>query len=649
MAKDKLTDYSATNASNTDIGGVNIDEGMLPSDVNNALREQMTHLKNFAEGTDAINALDVVGGVTAESAVFDGTGAVKLPVGTTAQRPTPVQGQIRYNTTDASFEGYDGSAWGAIGGAGESSFTLYEYTATSGQTTFSGADDNAATLDYTVGNILVTLNGVVLDPADYTATTGTSVVLASGAATSDVMNIVAFSTFSVADTVSASSGGTFSGTVNFGSGIDVTGTVTADGLTVDSGTTDTVADFRSTDTSALIRFTDSGGSTYAGTTYQNGNGAFIVYTGGDTAGAGSHKSVTVDGAGDISFYDSTGTTQGLFWDASTQRLGLGTTSPAEQIHIESSSSAGLRIKSTGSDSNLLLQSNDGALSSIFFGDVSDQSRGLIRYDNATENMFFSVNNMQEAARIDSSGILLVGKSTSSTALQGIEVNGAAGLLVVTRNGYPTATFNRLTSDGDIIDLRKDSTTVGSIGVLTDRIYLAGANEGIAIDDDLNALIPSEETGAARDNASDLGSSGARWRNIYVGSGVYLGGTGSANQLDDYEEGTFTPTIGLNSGGTTVTYTVQTGFYTKVGNIVHALVRIENSSHTSTTNGALWRISGLPFTTDSSDAGSYVAYNNNSGNIWGSGRASNGNAYILIYGSYPSSSSTYLTITYRTTA
>jgi len=59
MAKDKLTDYSATNASNTDIGGVNIDEGMLPSDVNNALREQMTHLKNFADGTHGIDVLNL--------------------------------------------------------------------------------------------------------------------------------------------------------------------------------------------------------------------------------------------------------------------------------------------------------------------------------------------------------------------------------------------------------------------------------------------------------------------------------------------------------------------------------------------------------------------------------------------------------------
>ena len=64
MPKDKLTDYSATNASNTDVGGVNIDEGMLPSAVNNSIRELMTHLKNFSDGTDAIDALTVTGDLT---------------------------------------------------------------------------------------------------------------------------------------------------------------------------------------------------------------------------------------------------------------------------------------------------------------------------------------------------------------------------------------------------------------------------------------------------------------------------------------------------------------------------------------------------------------------------------------------------------
>ena len=56
-----------------------------------------------------------------DSAVFtnlmqSGTGATRIPAGTTAQRPSSEQGQIRYNTTNASFEGYSGSAWSGLGG-----------------------------------------------------------------------------------------------------------------------------------------------------------------------------------------------------------------------------------------------------------------------------------------------------------------------------------------------------------------------------------------------------------------------------------------------------------------------------------------------------------------------------------------------------
>ena len=55
MAKDKITDYSATASSNTDIGSVNLAENsMLPSDVNNALREQMSHLAEMNAGTHPI-------------------------------------------------------------------------------------------------------------------------------------------------------------------------------------------------------------------------------------------------------------------------------------------------------------------------------------------------------------------------------------------------------------------------------------------------------------------------------------------------------------------------------------------------------------------------------------------------------------------
>jgi cytoskeletal protein CcmA (bactofilin family) len=69
----------------------------------------------------------------------------------------------------------------------------YVYTATNNQTSFSGSDDNSQTLSYVVGYLQVFLNGVLLENGtDYAATTGNSVVLVNGAATSDILQISTF-------------------------------------------------------------------------------------------------------------------------------------------------------------------------------------------------------------------------------------------------------------------------------------------------------------------------------------------------------------------------------------------------------------------------------------------------------------------------
>ena len=57
MAKDKLTDYDSTASGNLDVGGISVAEGMLPSGVNNAMREQMSHLADFAAGTSGVDVL----------------------------------------------------------------------------------------------------------------------------------------------------------------------------------------------------------------------------------------------------------------------------------------------------------------------------------------------------------------------------------------------------------------------------------------------------------------------------------------------------------------------------------------------------------------------------------------------------------------
>jgi hypothetical protein len=85
------------------------------------------------------------------------------------------------------------------GGGGSAAFNLYKFTATSGQTTFSGTDDASQTLSYEVGNLFVTINGVIAENGtDYTATNGTSIVFTTGVATNDEINVYALNVTSVA-------------------------------------------------------------------------------------------------------------------------------------------------------------------------------------------------------------------------------------------------------------------------------------------------------------------------------------------------------------------------------------------------------------------------------------------------------------------
>ena len=80
------------------------------------------------------------------------------------------------------------------------------YQATAGQTTFSGSDANSLPLSYPAGEYVdVYQNGILLKPAtDYTSTSGTSVVLVTGASANDVVEIVVYDTFSIANSYTKS-------------------------------------------------------------------------------------------------------------------------------------------------------------------------------------------------------------------------------------------------------------------------------------------------------------------------------------------------------------------------------------------------------------------------------------------------------------
>jgi hypothetical protein len=170
--------------------------------------------------------------------------------------------------------------------------------------------------------------------------------------------------------------------------------------------------------------------------------------------------------------------------------------------------------------------------------------------------------------------------------------------------------NRLSTDGTIVDLQKDGTTVGSIGTTGGDMYIGTGDCAIRFSDGGDQIRVSTAAGSNRDAAVDLGFSDSRFKDLYLSGGVYLGGTGAANKLDDYERGTWTPTF-MNTGVTTAP-SVTTGRYTKVGDIVY--VDYYASGITLDAAGSM-RMGGLPFTV--ADSGSYSTFHYVHGSASGS--------------------------------
>jgi hypothetical protein len=482
-----------------------------------------------------------------------------------------------------------------------------------------------------------------------------------------------------------------------------------------------------------------------------GSGLYFNYA--DGGGSGSATNVS-----EVLVLDNSG------------NVGIGTSNPQGELHIKADTPS------------LYIQSDDGQSCDIIFGDVSDQSRGRIRYDSS-DNMIFQTNNLSEKMRISSDGScrwtpdgttqamtldasnnLLVGKTQSDLFTAGAELT-ATGQVYATVNAAPTARFNRKTSDGDIVDFRKDDVTVGSIGVESSKLNIGTGDTGIEFNAVQNAIIPHNQTtnvnvdnsidlgfsslrfrdlylsgglrgdttfknsagtteyarfdssgnlligmtndtpglgdtdtgasfradgasfvsrtlsdtsgstfyvnrntndgnliqfqkdgttvgsigtissgdlyiadgrdaglkldggnnqilavtsaGAQLDNTLDLGKSDTRFKDLYLSGGVYLGGTGSANKLDDYEEGTFSPTLyGASSAGTT-TYATVTGTYTKVGN--RCTINFVCSVTATTGTGSL-RLGGLPFSSSGENTTALMINNLN----WGGG------TYLMAY-------------------
>jgi hypothetical protein len=250
------------------------------------------------------------------------------------------------------------------------------------------------------------------------------------------------------------------------------------------------------------------------------------------------------------------------------------------------------------------------------------------------------------------GDLLVGKTALTLNTEGHALTPTYARF--TRDGAAPVQFNRTTSDGDIVSFYKDGSTMGSIGSRGSTLYVGRDDTNLKFVSGTDKIHPATTEGADRDNAIDLGDASARFKDLYLSGGAFLGGTGSANHLDDYEEGTWTATIGngtVNGSNTR---------YVKIGKQVTLWGYLQTFSDRSTASSV--NIGGLPFTSagDNFSAGatfhryinalgdSLTAYIPASTNTMTFYTSNQNSAYTNVLHSQLSSTSTtiFFTISYR---
>jgi hypothetical protein len=111
-----------------------------------------------------------------------------------------VTGALYWNSVSNTMFAWTGSAWGSI--SSTAAIFRYRFTATGGETTISGTDDNGLTLSYIAGKEQVYLNGVLLArTSDYTASNGTSITSLAALAVNDIVEIITFTAFDLATAI----------------------------------------------------------------------------------------------------------------------------------------------------------------------------------------------------------------------------------------------------------------------------------------------------------------------------------------------------------------------------------------------------------------------------------------------------------------
>tara|TARA_R100000231_G_scaffold52736_1_gene44528 strand:- start:790 stop:2013 length:1224 start_codon:yes stop_codon:yes gene_type:complete len=221
---------------------------------------------------------------------------------------------------------------------------------------------------------------------------------------------------------------------------------------------------------------------------------------------------------------------------------------------------------TLTNSHLVLK---GTTPKITIGDGGEEDTALIFNGNA-QDFYIGLDDSEDDLLIgtgstvgtnpkiviENAGNAIVGGTTFNNDNAGVGL-GSSGFFYATRDGNLVASFKRLTSTGSIADFRKDSSTIASV-----------TSDGICFGSD----------------------------------------TASANALDDYEEGTWTPVFTSTTNSSNNVNNARVGHYTKIGNTVYITASLIGNDLSGITSSDQVRISGLPFASSSTTSGNDQAVN-----------------------------------------
>jgi hypothetical protein len=388
---------------------------------------------------------------------------------------------------------YDGAQWIEASAQQQAALVTYEYVATAGQTTFSGADANSLTLSYIAGGLIVSLNGVILRPGDdYTATNGTSIVLASGAAAGDELCAYAFNSFDIANTYTQAqtdtllaaklnannpsytgtlTGGT--GVINIGSGQlykDATGNV---GIGTSSpansaGQTNLEVVGSTARGNLTLRTAQADGAGVA-------VGAVAFNGGASTSGGGdvrtalilsSTEGATANNRGGILSFNTKSNNGDLserMRITSAGNVGIGTTAPNTRFHVnQSADGSGISLGASFRGASTVEFEMSGVTNQQCSFLHNNGSNKQVMLTMGRETLEFLTNNT-ERMRITSSGELLVGKTASDVGTVGARIT-SSGTLVASTSSEVGLFVNRNTTDGVLVAFRQDNIDEGNISV-----------------------------------------------------------------------------------------------------------------------------------------------------------------------------------------